>query len=133
MDPDDKSDFYEDNRDAEGSRQSLRSTKKYSRESSVQSRKKNIQDVIRDEEEKGPSPESRSKTRTWPSDPDRDRASDTERPTSKHSFYSDDYENDSRSEDSASSYSQSRTPSPSRRRQMRAKGVPSNSVLKTGV
>lgn len=136
MDSDDKTDFYEDNRDAEGSRQSHRSTKKYSRESSVQSQsqsKKNIQDVIGDGEERDRSPESRSKTRTWPSDPDRDRVSDTERPTSKQSFYSDDYENDSRSEDSASSYSQSRTPSPSRRRQTRMKGVSSNPGLKTGV
>lgn len=132
METDDKTDLYEDNRDAEGSRQSQRSTKKYSRESSVQSRKKKIQDVIGDGEERGRSPESRSKTRTWPSDPDRDRVSDAERPTSKQSFYSDDYENDSRSEDSASSYSRSRTPSPSRRRQPRVKGVSSNAGLKTG-
>lgn len=127
------SDSYEDNKDAEGRRQSCHSTKKYSRDSSVQSRKKSIQDVIQDGDKRDRSPESTSKTRTCPSDPDRDRVSDTERPESKQSFYSDDYEIDSRSDDSNSSYSRSRTPSPSRRRQTRAKGVSSNPVLKTGV
>lgn len=133
MDSDDKSDSYEDNRDAEGRHQSCHSSKKYSRESSVQSRKKNIQDVTQDGDKRDRSPESTSKRRTCPSDPDRDRVSDTERPASKHSFYLDDYEVDSRSEDSNSSYSRSQTPSPSRRRRTRAKGVSSNPVLKTGV
>lgn len=131
MDSDDKTDFYEDNRDAEGRRQSCHSTK-YLRESSVQSRKKNIQDVIQNEDKRDRSPEGRSNTRTCPSDPDRDQVSDTERPASKQSFYSDDYEIDSRSEDSASSFSRSRTPSPSRRRRTQTKGVSSNPVLKTG-
>lgn len=133
MDSDDKSDPHEDNRDAEGRRQSCHSTKKFSRESSVQSRKKNIQDVMQDGDKRDRSPESGSKTRDCPSDPDRDRVSDSERPASKQSFYSDDYEIDSRSEDSTSSYSRSQTPSPSRRRPTRAKGVSSNPVLKTGV
>lgn len=133
MDSGDKSDSYEDNRDAEGRRQSCHSTKKYSRESSVQSRKKNIQDVIQDGDERDRDPESRSKTRTCPSDPDRDRVSDSERPASKQSFYSDDYEIDPCSEDSTSSYSRSRTPSPSRQRLTRAQGVSSNPALKTGV
>lgn len=128
MDSTNQTDSYEDNRDAPQSRQSLQSTKKYSRESSVQSHKKNIRHVIQDE-----GVESRSKTRTWLSDPDRDRVSDREERRSSRSFYSDDYENDSRSEDSVSSYSRSRTPSPSLQRQRRAKGVSSNPTLKTGM
>lgn len=128
MESTNRTDSYEDNRDTGQSRQSLQSTKKYSRESSVQSHKKNTRHVIQDEGVR-----SRSKMQTWHSDPDRDRVSDREERRSSRSFYSDDYENNSCSEDSVSSYSRSRTPSPSLQRQRRAKGVSSNPTLKTGI
>lgn len=73
MESENITDPYEDNRDVDQSRQSLRSTKKDSRESSSQRHKKNTRDKIQDEDKKDDSAESRSKTRTRHSDPDRDQ------------------------------------------------------------
>ncbi|XP_042359429.1 lebercilin isoform X2 [Plectropomus leopardus] len=117
-------DLYEDNRDQ--SRQSLRSTKKDSRASSLQKHKNKF------EGDKDVSAESRSKTRTWRSDPDRDQISDGEGRRSSESFYSEDYENDSPSEGSLTPYSQSRTPSPTLHRGVRAKRFSNSPLYKTG-
>ncbi|XP_037607559.1 lebercilin isoform X1 [Sebastes umbrosus] len=132
MESENVTDPYEDNRDADQSRQSLQSTKEDSRASSFQKRKKNFRDKIQDEGEKGGCIESRSKTRTWRSDPDRDKVSDGEGRRSSGSFYSEDYENESRSDRSISPYSQSQTPSPNRRRGVRAKRISSSPLYKTG-
>uniref|UniRef100_UPI0037E7EB87 lebercilin n=1 Tax=Semicossyphus pulcher TaxID=241346 RepID=UPI0037E7EB87 len=132
MDLENKTDAYEDNRDVDQSRQSLRSMKKDSRESSSQKHKKNLQEKIQDEDEKEDGVESRSKTRTWRSDPDRDKMSDREGRRSSRSFYSEDYENDSHSEGSLSPYSRSRTPSRSPQRGLRAKRISSSPLYKTG-
>lgn len=123
-------DLYEDNRDADSSRQSLGSTRK---DSSFQKHKKNFRDNIQDKEEKESCDDSRSKTRTWRSDPDRDLISDGEGRRSSRSFYSEDYENGSPSERSLSSYSQSRTPSPTPQRVVRAKKNSSSPLYKTGM
>lgn len=133
MESENRTDPYEDNRDVDGSHQSLRSTNKDSRESSVQRCRKNTRDKIQDEEKNHNSTESRSKTRTWHSDPDRDQISDGDGRRSSHSFHSDDYENDSHSEGSVSPYSQSRTPSPTPQKGMRAKGISSSPLYKTGI
>ncbi|KAM3602428.1 uncharacterized protein V6R79_003876 [Siganus canaliculatus] len=123
-------DPYEDNRDADHSRQSHKSrTKKSSKESTLQ-KEKNTQDKIRNEDQKEDCVESRSKTRTWHSDPDRDRVSDEEGRRSNQSFYSDDYDNESPSDGSISAYS--RTPSPSPPRGMKTKRTSSSSLYKTG-
>ncbi|XP_041660620.1 lebercilin [Cheilinus undulatus] len=127
-----KSDFYEDNRDADQSRQSFRSAKKYSRESSSQKLKENFEENNQNEGEKNNGVESRSKTRTWRSDPDRDKMSDKEGQRSRQSFYSEDYENDSRSESPLSPYSRSRTPSPALERGARAKRISGSPLYKTG-
>ncbi|XP_073348378.1 lebercilin [Pagrus major] len=132
MESENKTDPYEDNRDADQSRQSLRSTRKDSRDSSVQKHKKNNWDKIRDEEEKEDIAEGRSKTRTWHSDPDRDQISDGEGRRSSRSYYSEDYENESPSDRSLSPYSQSRTPSPLPQRGMRAKRTSNSPLYKTG-
>ncbi|KAI3364354.1 hypothetical protein L3Q82_011151, partial [Scortum barcoo] len=93
--------------------------------------KKNSQDKIQDDDEKDDSFESRSKTRTWHSDPDRDQISDKEGRRSSESFYSEDYQNESPSEGTLSPYSQSRTPSPTPQRAVRAKRTSSSSLNKT--
>ncbi|XP_070782485.1 lebercilin [Enoplosus armatus] len=121
-------DPYEDNRDVD---QRSSSTKKDSRESSFHKHKKNFRDKIQDKDEKD-CVESRSKTRTWHSDPDRDRISDGEGRRSSESFYSEEYENESPSEGTLSPYSQSRTPSPSPQRGVRAKRISSSPLHKTG-
>lgn len=131
MESENTTDPYEDNRDVARSRQSHRSSKRHSRESSRQKHK----DKILDEDKKNVnvSIESRSKTRTWHSDPDRDQVSDGEGRRSGRSFYSEDYENASTSEGSISPYSQSRTPSPSPHRGMRARRFTNSSHYKTGM
>ncbi|XP_070844096.1 lebercilin [Chaetodon trifascialis] len=134
MESENITDPYEDNRDADQSRQSRRSTKKESCGSSFQKHKKNFRDKMQDEDEdeKDSCIESRSKTRTWHSDPDRDQVSDGEDRRSCRSFYSEDYENESRSEGSISPYSRSRTPSPTPQRGVRAKRISSSPLYKTG-
>ncbi|XP_033932025.1 lebercilin isoform X2 [Pseudochaenichthys georgianus] len=131
MESENMTDPYEDNRDVDPSRQSLRSSKKDSRSSHFEKRKKNSQDNLKDEVEKESCVESRSKTRTWRSDPDRDQLSDGEGRRSSGTFYSDDYDNESPSERSNSPYSRSRTPTATPRRMVRSKRI-SNSPLKTG-
>ncbi|XP_056260855.1 lebercilin isoform X2 [Seriola aureovittata] len=132
MESEKATDLYEDNRDVDLSRQSLQSNKKDSRASSFQKDKKNFRDKIQDDDEKDSNVESRSKTRTWHSDPDRDQISDGEGRRSSGSFYSEDYENESLSERSLSPYSQSRTPSPTPQRGVRAKKISSSPLYKTG-
>ncbi|KAK5880249.1 hypothetical protein CesoFtcFv8_023297 [Champsocephalus esox] len=131
MESENMTDPYEDNRDVDQSRQSLRSSKKDSRSSHFEKRKKNSRDNLKDEVEKESCVESRSKTRTWRSDPDRDQLSDGEGRRSSGTFYSDDYDNESPSERSNSPYSRSRTPTATPRRMVRSKRI-SNSPLKTG-
>ncbi|KAL3979824.1 phosphoserine aminotransferase [Sarotherodon galilaeus] len=123
-------DPYEDNRDL--SRQSCRSTKKDSRASSVQKQKQNFWDKMHSEDAKVGSGDVRSITRTWHSDPDRDRMSEGEGSKSGGSFYSEDYENESPSERSVSPYSRSRTPSPTPHRGVRAKRISGSPLHKTG-
>ncbi|KAK7906860.1 hypothetical protein WMY93_015472 [Mugilogobius chulae] len=113
-------DPYEDNRTVESHQ-------------TDQSTKKDLQSVknykLRDEEEKRET-DSRSKTRIYHSDPDRDQISDEESRRSKKSYYSDDYE--SRSERSLSPYSlPSRSPSPTPQRKQ-TKRVLSSPPYKTG-
>ncbi|XP_045916905.1 lebercilin isoform X1 [Micropterus dolomieu] len=132
MESENIADLYEDNRDADQSRQSLRSTEKDSRESVFQKHKKDFRDKILDKDKKEGCVESRSKTRTWHSDPDRDQMSDGEGRRSSRSFYSEDYENESPSGGSLSPYSQSRTPSPSPQRGMQAKRFSNGPFYKTG-
>lgn len=98
------------------SHQSERSTEKYSPPPSVKKHK------LKEEEEKH-EVDSRSKTRVYHSDPDRDQVSDEE---SKKSYYSDDYE--SPSERSLSPYSRSPSPTPQRQ----TKRVSSSPPYKTG-
>lgn len=133
MESENTTDPYEDNRDL--SRQSRRSAKKASRASPAQKQKcnKNFQDRIHNEDEKEGSVKSRSKTRIWHSDPDRDQISDGERRRSNESFYSEDYENESPSERSITPYSQSRTPSPTPQRGIRAKRISGSPLYKTGM
>ncbi|KAM6992098.1 lebercilin isoform 2-T2 [Tautogolabrus adspersus] len=131
MESENKTDSYEDNRNVNQSRQSILSTKKYSPESSSQKHKNNSGENHQDKEEKHDSVESRSKTRTWRSDPDRDEMSDREGQRSSRSFYSQDYENESRSDGSLSSYSRSRTPSPAHQRGVRAKRITGSHLYKT--
>ncbi|XP_029281814.1 lebercilin isoform X2 [Cottoperca gobio] len=131
MESENMADPYEDNRDVNQSRQSLRSTKKESRASSFENRKKNFQDKIQHEGEKDGCVESRSKTRTWRSDPDRDQISDGEGRRSSGSFYSEDYDNETPSDRSNSPYSQSRTPSTTQRG-VRAKRISNSPFYKTG-
>ncbi|XP_051792957.1 LOW QUALITY PROTEIN: lebercilin [Acanthochromis polyacanthus] len=100
--------------------QSVQSRKKESRASSGQKHHKNLQENIHSDDDK----ETRSRTRTWRSDPDR---------VSDGSFYSEDYENESPSERSFSPYSRSRTPSPSPHRTLRTKRVSSSTLYRTGV
>ncbi|XP_068580800.1 lebercilin isoform X2 [Cebidichthys violaceus] len=132
MESENVTDPYEDNRDVDQSRQSLRSTKKDSRASSFQKHKKIFRDKIRGEGEKDVGVESRSKTRTWPSDPDRDQISDGEGRRSTGSFYSEDYDNESPSGRSISPFSQSRTPSFTPQRGVRAKRISNSPFYKTG-
>ncbi|TDH00342.1 hypothetical protein EPR50_G00187540 [Perca flavescens] len=134
MESENISDPYQDNRDVIESRQSLQSTKEDSRASSFQKHKKNYRDKIRDEGEKDSCVESRSKTRTCRSDPDRDQISDEEGQRSSRSLYSEDYENESPSDRSISPYSQSRTPSPTPQkgvRGLRAKRIYNSPLYKT--
>ncbi|XP_028253161.1 lebercilin isoform X2 [Parambassis ranga] len=130
MESEDITDQHKDNRDR--SRQSLQSTKRDSRASSSQKHKKNFQEKIHNEDEKEDLVESRLKTRTWHSDPDRDQISDDEGRRSQGSFYSEDYENNSPSDRSYSPDSRSRTPSPSPQRGVRAKRIPGSPFHKTG-
>ncbi|KAM9840074.1 lebercilin [Aulostomus maculatus] len=134
MESDNITDQTEDNRDADLSRQSLRSTKQNSRASSTQkeNHNKNVRDRTQDEDEKEGCVESRSRTRICHSDPDRDRVSDGEGRRSSGSFYSDDYDNGSVSERSLSPYSQSRTPSPAPQRRVHGKRVSRSPFYKTG-
>ncbi|KAM3860939.1 lebercilin [Diretmus argenteus] len=135
MDSKNTTNTSEDNRDADQSRQSLRSTKKDSRASSIQKQKhKNSlqEDKEEDAAEKESCAEDRSKTRIWDPDPDRDRISDGERRRSSGSFYSEDYENESPSERSHSSYSRSRSPSPTPQRGVRVKKISSSPFYKIG-
>ncbi|XP_072298047.1 lebercilin [Eucyclogobius newberryi] len=112
-------DPYEDNRIAV-SRQSVHSIKNDSQ--SIKNYK------LKDEEEKREI-DSRSKTRIYHSDPDRDKISDEESRRSKKSYYSDDY--DSQSERSLSTYSRSRSPSPTPQTKQ-TKRVSSSPPYKTG-
>ncbi|XP_061602575.1 lebercilin [Cololabis saira] len=130
MESENTTESYKDNRDL--SRQSHRTVKKDSPASSVQRHKKNIRGKINSEDEKESCSESRSRTRTWRSDPDKDQISDGDGKRSDGSFYSEDYENDTPSERSLSPFSQSRTPSSSMRREMRAKQISRNPLYKTG-
>ncbi|XP_062267994.1 lebercilin isoform X2 [Platichthys flesus] len=123
-------DRYEDNKD--GSRQSLRSRSKDSRGSSIQKHKSNSRDNIQYKDEKDSCAESRSKTRTWRSDPDRDQVSGGEGRRSSASFYSEDYENESPSERSLSPHSRSRTPSPTPVKGVRDKRISVSPLYKTG-
>ncbi|XP_071335184.1 lebercilin [Trachinotus anak] len=132
MESENATDLYEDNRDVDLSRESLRSKKKDSRASSFQKEKNNFRDKIADDDEKDSNVEIRSKTRTWHSDPDRDQISDEEGRRSSGSFYSEDYENESLSERSLSQYSQSRTPSPTPQRGVRTKRISGSPLYKTG-
>ncbi|KAK5853041.1 hypothetical protein PBY51_006863 [Eleginops maclovinus] len=132
MESENMTDLYEDNRDVDQSRQSLRSSKKDSRASYFEKRKKNSRDKIKDDGEKESCVESRSKTRTWRSDPDRDQLSDGERRRSSGSFYSDDYDNESPSERSNSPYSRSCTPSATPQRMVRSKRISNSPLYKTG-
>ncbi|TNN82563.1 Lebercilin [Liparis tanakae] len=109
MESENVTDPYEDNRRVDQSRQSLRSTKNDSQTSPFQKHEKIFRDKIQGEGEKDVCVESRSKTRTWRSDPDRDQVSDEEGRRSTGSLYSEDYENGSHSGRSSSPYS--RTPS----------------------
>ncbi|XP_039638722.1 lebercilin isoform X2 [Perca fluviatilis] len=131
MESENISDPYQDNRDVIQSRQSLQSTKEDSRASSFQKHKKNYQDKIQDEGEKDSCVESRSKTRTCRSDPDRDQISDEEGQRSSRSLYSEDYENESPSDRSISPYSRSRTPSPTPQRGVRTKRIYNSPLYKT--
>lgn len=125
MNSENTTDHYEDNKDAV-SRQSLRSTKKDSPSSpSVKKHNK----TFSDEEEKR-EVDSRSKTRVYHSDPDRDQISGEEGRRSAGSYYSDDYE--SPSERSLSPYSRSHSPSPTRQRRGQTKRVSSSPLYKTG-
>ncbi|XP_035000421.2 lebercilin [Hippoglossus stenolepis] len=131
MESENATDRYEDNKD--GSRQSLRSRSKDSRASSIQKHKSNSRDNIEDKDENDSCAESRSKTRTWRSDPDRDQVSDGEGRRSSGSFYSEDYENESPSERSLSPHSRSRTPpSPTPQKGVRAKRISVSPLYKTG-
>ncbi|KAJ0026918.1 hypothetical protein NQD34_017918 [Periophthalmus magnuspinnatus] len=111
-------DPYEDNRAV--SRQSVHSTKKDSH---------SIKNYKLSNEEEKQEIDSRSKTRIYHSDPDRDQISDEDSRRSKKSYYSDDY--DSPSERSLSPYSRSRSPSPTPQRKP-AKRVLSSPPYKTG-
>ncbi|XP_040016838.2 lebercilin isoform X1 [Gasterosteus aculeatus] len=133
MESENLTDPYADNRDVDQSRQSLRSTKKDSRASSLQKHKPIFQDKVQGEGEKDVCVESRSKTRTWRSDPDQDRLSDGEGRRSTGSLYSEDYENESPSGRSMSPYSQSRSPSLTPQRGGRVKRISNGPFYKTGV
>ncbi|KAM6954018.1 lebercilin [Aplochiton taeniatus] len=112
MDSEKALDPYEDNRETDRSRRSLRSTGKDSQVSFVTSKRDESKDV----EDKDISAGDRARTRTRDPDPDRDRMSDEERRRSSRSFYSEDYDNVSPSERSLSPSSRSPTPSPSPRK-----------------
>lgn len=105
------------------SRQSRRSTNKESRASSGQRHRKNHQGKIHREDTLVESVDSRSKTGTCRSDPDRDQISDGEGRRSDGSLYSEDYENATQSERSLSPFSQSLTPSPVPQRGCQAKQI----------
>ncbi|XP_067098384.1 lebercilin [Osmerus mordax] len=115
------------NRDADPSRQSLRSTGKLS-ETSFRSHKRDK--CRRDQDEKSCASD-RARTRTRPPGRDQDRMADGEHRRSSESFYSEDYENVSPSERTLSPYS--RTPSPGPRRRVPAKRVSSSPIHKIGV
>ncbi|XP_056284688.1 lebercilin [Pseudoliparis swirei] len=139
MESENVTDPYEDNRHVDQSRQSLRSTKNDSQTSPFQKHEKIFRDKIQGEGEKDVCVESRSKTRTWRSDPDRDQVSDEEGRRSTGSLYSEDYENGSHSGRSSSPYSHSRTPSLTRgvrdgvpQRGVRAKRISNSPFYKAG-
>uniref|UniRef100_A0A8C3A6A9 Lebercilin LCA5 n=1 Tax=Cyclopterus lumpus TaxID=8103 RepID=A0A8C3A6A9_CYCLU len=140
MESENLTDPYEDNRHVDQSRQSLRSTKNDSQTSSFQKHEKIFRDKNQGESEKDICVESRSKTRTWRSDPHRDQVSDEEGRRSTGSLYSEDYDNGSHSGRSISPYSRSRTPSLTRgvrngvpQRGVRAKRISNSPFYKTGV
>uniref|UniRef100_A0A1A7WVN3 Leber congenital amaurosis 5 n=1 Tax=Iconisemion striatum TaxID=60296 RepID=A0A1A7WVN3_9TELE len=128
MDDGKKDDLIEDNRDL--SRHSHRSTRAESRASSIRKHKRNSQDKVHNNSKNEGGVRSRSKTRPWDSDPDRDRISDGEE-RNDGSYYSDDYENVTPSERSLSPFTRSRTPSPTPKRGLRAKSISRNSFHKT--
>ncbi|XP_034383620.1 lebercilin [Cyclopterus lumpus] len=139
MESENLTDPYEDNRHVDQSRQSLRSTKNDSQTSSFQKHEKIFRDKNQGESEKDICVESRSKTRTWRSDPHRDQVSDEEGRRSTGSLYSEDYDNGSHSGRSISPYSRSRTPSLTRgvrngvpQRGVRAKRISNSPFYKTG-
>uniref|UniRef100_A0A3B3XF43 Lebercilin domain-containing protein n=1 Tax=Poecilia mexicana TaxID=48701 RepID=A0A3B3XF43_9TELE len=72
--------------------------------------------------------DSKSKTTTCRSDPDRDRISDGEGRRSDGSLYSEDYENATQSERSLSPFSQTLTPSPVPQRGLQAKQISRSGV-----
>ncbi|CAF91955.1 unnamed protein product [Tetraodon nigroviridis] len=102
--------------DADGDRQSLRSTKQDSPES-----------LRRQEEEND---DDNAKNRTWHSDLEQDQLSDGDGGRSTPSFYSDEY--DSPSEGPKSPYSQSGVSSHSPHRQKQAKTTSSTAINKKG-
>lgn len=109
---------YKDKWDTDGGRQSLRSTKKDSRES--------LQREEEDDNDDKP-----EKNRTWHSDSEQEQVSDVDGRRSTLSFYSDEY--DSPSEGSRSPYSQSRIPSHSPQRRLQAKTSYSTPINKKGM
>ncbi|XP_021163321.2 lebercilin [Fundulus heteroclitus] len=111
--------------------QSRRSTKKESRSSSGQKRRKKCREKILNGDATDGSVDSRSKTRTRRSDPDRDRVSDEDGRRSDGSLYSEDYENATQSERSLSPFSRSLTPSPTPQRGIRAKQISRSPLHKT--
>ncbi|KAF6716089.1 Lebercilin [Oryzias melastigma] len=130
MESDKALDSYGDSRDQ--SRKSHQSLSKDSKPSSSRKNQNSLQDRIHNEDEKNSSCNSKSKTRRWDSDPDRDHVSDEEERRSDGSYYSDDYDRESLSERSLSSFSRSRTPSPALQQGMRAKQAPRNAHRKAG-
>ncbi|XP_041832741.1 lebercilin [Melanotaenia boesemani] len=127
MEPENTPDLHEDNRSLSG--QSQRSTKKSSRASSSQ-HKKDPRDRISAEDEKEGRVKSKSKARTWHSDPDRDQISDREGRRSDDSFYSEDYEQETPSERSLSPFSRSLSQSPTPQKGVRAKRIPKSPLHK---
>ncbi|XP_068610084.1 lebercilin [Brachionichthys hirsutus] len=131
MESDNLTEPYEDNRNVE-SRQSLWSTKKDSQQSSIPQHTRNIHDKSRNSDEKNDRGERRSKPGIRHVDPDQDQLSVGEAASSSRSFCSEECENASPSEGSFSTYSRSRTPSPTPQTEMRAKRISSSSLHKTG-
>ncbi|XP_064196638.1 lebercilin [Anguilla rostrata] len=122
MDPQSIHPAYEDNREAERSRQSRRSSGKCS-ELSLKSKSDKNREADRGHEDSVAGDRARTRTR----DPDRDRVSDCEKDSDR--FYSDEYENESPSDRSRSLSPCSPSPSPSSRKTGRANHVSSRRGL----